>query len=89
MIISRCAKMSHLSVPALTKGLGYLTSSSNNLYLQKAESREFGIIKDKIVQDRLMFGRCGSTLSKHLHMEAELTLDKARWLIRQWKAVKE
>ena len=36
-----------------------------------------------------MFGRCGSTLSKHLHMEAELTLDKARWLIRQWKAVKE
>ena len=54
-----------------------------------AESCEFGVMKDELIQDRLVVGICDNALSERLQMETELTLDKAKRLIRQREAVKE
>jgi len=54
-----------------------------------AENCEFGPMKDELIRDRLIVGICDSTLSEYLQMEAELTLKKAKRLIRQWEAVRE
>ena len=54
-----------------------------------ADSCEFGVMKDELIRDRLVVGICDNALSERLQMEAELTLDKAKRLIRQREAVKE
>ena len=47
------------------------------------------MMRDELIQDKLVVGICDNALSEHLQMEAELTLDKAKRLIHQWEAVKE
>ena len=54
-----------------------------------AESCDFDMMKDELVRDRLVAGIKDNALPESLQMEAELTLDKAKWLIRQWEAIKE
>ena len=54
-----------------------------------AESCDFGMMKDKLVRDRLVVGIRDNALLERLQMEAELTLDKAKRLIRQREAIKE
>ena len=50
---------------------------------------EFGAMKEELIRDRLVVGIHYLALSERLQMEAELTLDKAKRLIRQREAVKE
>ena len=50
---------------------------------------EYGVMKEELVRDRLVVGIRDHALSERLQMEAELTLDKAKRLIRQHEAVKE
>ena len=50
---------------------------------------EFGTMKDELIRDRLVVGIRDKTLSERLQMEGELTLEKAKRLIRQREAVKE
>ena len=54
-----------------------------------AENCEFGPMKDELIRDRLVVGICDSTLSEHLQMEVELTIEKAKCLIHQQEAVRE
>jgi len=54
-----------------------------------AEYCKFGMMKDELIRDRLVVGIRDNSLSERLQMEAELTLDKAKCLIRQWEVVKE
>ena len=53
------------------------------------DSCEFGLMKEELIRDRLVVGIRDHALSERLQMEAELTLDKAKRLIRQREAVKE
>ena len=53
------------------------------------DNYEFGEMKEELIWDRLVVGIRDHALSEHLQMEAELTLDKAKRLIRQHEAVKE
>ena len=48
-----------------------------------AESCEFGVMRDELIRDRLVVGIRDNALSERLQMETELTLDKAKRLIRQ------
>ena len=43
-----------------------------------AESCKFGTMKDELVRDRLVVGIHDNSLSEHLQMEPELTLDKSQ-----------
>ena len=54
-----------------------------------ADNYEYGVMKEELVRDRLVVGIRDHALSERLQMEAELTLDKAKRLIRQREAVKE
>ena len=49
---------------------------------------EFGDMKDQLICDRLVVGIQDCALSEHLQLEADLTLDKAKKLIRQTEAVR-
>ena len=46
-------------------------------------------MKEELIRDRLVVGIRDLALSEQLQMETELTLDKAKRLIRQHEAVKE
>ena len=46
-------------------------------------------MKEELIRDRLVVRIRDLALSERLQMEAELTLDKAKRLIRQCKVVKE
>ena len=46
-------------------------------------------MKEELIRDRLVVRIRDLALSEQLQMEAELTLDKAKRLIRQCKVVKE
>ena len=46
-------------------------------------------MKEELIRDRLVVGICNCAPSECLQMEVELTLDKAKRLIRQHEAVKE
>ena len=50
---------------------------------------EYGTLKDQMIRDRLVIGIRDRTLSDRLQMEPDLTLEKAKKLIRQREAVKE
>ena len=56
---------------------------------QAADTCEFGTMKEQMIRDRLVVGIRDKTLSERLQMEPELTLEKAKRLIRQREAVKE
>ena len=53
------------------------------------DSCDFGEMKEDLIRDRLVVGIRDQALSKRLQMEPDLTLDKAKRLIRQRDAVKE
>ena len=55
---------------------------------QFAESCEFGTLKNELIRDRIVVG-IQDTLSERLQMEPNLTLDKAKRIIRQRDAVRE
>ena len=50
---------------------------------------EYGTLKDQMIRDRLVVGISDSTLSDRLQVEPDLTLEKAKKLIRRRVAVKE
>ena len=56
---------------------------------QAADFCEFGDMKEQMIRDRLVVGIRDKSLSERLQMETELTLEKAKRLIRQQEAVKE
>ena len=49
---------------------------------------EFGSMKEKLIRDHLVVGIRDLALSERLQLESDLTLDKAKKLIRQREAVK-
>ena len=53
-----------------------------------ADNCEFGSMKEELVRDRLVVGIRDLALSERLQLESDLTLDKAKKLIRQREAVK-
>ena len=54
-----------------------------------AESCDYGELKDQMIRDRIVVGIRDQSLSERLQMDAELTLDKAKKLVRQREAVQE
>ena len=56
---------------------------------QLAESCEFGTLKNELIRDRIVVGIQDNTLSEGLQMEPNLTLVKAKRIIRQRDAVQE
>ena len=56
---------------------------------QAADNCEYGAIKDEMIRDRLVVGIQDQSLSERLQMEADLTLEKAKKLVRQREAVKQ
>lgn len=56
---------------------------------QLAGSCEYGEIKDEMIHNRLVVGIRDESLSERLQMEVDLTLDKAKMLIRQREAVQQ
>ncbi len=53
-----------------------------------AETCEYDAFKDEMIRDRLVVGIRDSALSERLQMDAELTLERAKKLIRQREAVR-
>ena len=53
-----------------------------------ADHCEFKGMKDKLIRDRLVVGILDQALSERLQLEPDLTLDKAKRMIRQREAVK-
>ena len=53
------------------------------------ETCENGILKEKMLRDRLVVGIRDLAMSQKLQMDAELTLEKAKKVIRQKEAVHE
>ena len=49
---------------------------------------EFGGFKEQLIRDRIVVGICDSSLSAKLQMDSELTLEKAKRLVRQQEAVR-
>ena len=56
---------------------------------QAADNCEYGEMRDQMIRDRLVVGILDRSLSERLQMEPDLTLEKAKKLIRQREAVKE
>ena len=53
------------------------------------ETCEYGNLTKELLQDQLVVGICDSSLSEHLQMDLELTLEKAKRIARQRKVVKD
>ena len=53
-----------------------------------ADNCEFGDMKDLLIRDRLVVGIRDGALSERLQLESDLTLNKAKTLIRQREAVR-
>ena len=53
-----------------------------------ADNCEFGDMEDQLIRDRLVVGIRDCASSERLQLEADLTLDKAKKLIRQREAVR-
>ena len=53
------------------------------------EHCEYGPLKEEMIRDRLVVGIRDSSLSERLQMDDQLTLEKAKKLVRQREAVKE
>ena len=50
---------------------------------------EYGDLKEEMLRDRIVVGIRDTALSEKLQLQADLTLDKAKKLVRQKEAVKE
>ena len=48
---------------------------------------EFGELKEQLIRDRIVVGIRDISLSEKLQMDADLTLEKAKRLVRQLEAV--
>ena len=48
-----------------------------------AENCAYGELKDEMIRDRIVVGICDSSLSERLQLDPELTLEKAKTLVRQ------
>ena len=68
------------------KGRQKLQNSSLPLYSLAADC-EFGELKGQLIRDRIVVGIRDSSLSTKLQMDADLTLEKAKRLVRQQEAV--
>ena len=49
---------------------------------------EFGVLKEQLIRDRIVVGIRDSSLSAKLQMDSELTLEKAKGLVRQQEVVR-
>ena len=54
-----------------------------------AETCEYGALRDEMLRDRIVVGIADSSLSERLQMIEDLTLEKAKTLVRQREAVHE
>ena len=54
-----------------------------------AENCAYGDLRDQMIRDRIVVGIRDSTLSERLQLDPELTLEKAKTLVRQREAVHE
>lgn len=54
-----------------------------------AENCNYGTLSDEMIRDRLVVGITDQTLAGRLQMHADLTLNKARKIVRQQEAVRE
>ena len=54
-----------------------------------AESCDYGDLKDQMIRDRIVVGIRDQSQSERLQMDADLTLEKAKKLVRQREAVHE
>ena len=54
-----------------------------------AENCSYGDLKDQMIRDRIVVGIRDRSLSEHLQLDPELTLEKAKTLVRQREAVQE
>ena len=59
-----------------------------NLY-NLASDCNFGDLKNELIRDRIVVGIRDASLSERLQMDPELTLEKAKTLVRQREAVRE
>ena len=59
-----------------------------NLY-QLVEHYEYGNLRDEMIRDRIVVGIRDSALSERLQLDPDLTLEKAKKLVRQREAVHE
>ena len=59
-----------------------------NLY-QLVEHCEYGNLRDEMIRDRIVVGIRDSALSERLQLDPDLTLEKAKKLVRQREAVHE
>ena len=56
---------------------------------QLAENCNYGELQSEMIRDKLVEGITDGTLSEHLHLDPELTLEKAKKMVRQREAVHE
>ena len=54
-----------------------------------AESYDYGAMKDEMIRDCIVVGIQDNSLSEHMQMESDLTLEKAKRMVRQREAVHE
>ena len=54
-----------------------------------ASDCNFGDLKNELIRDRIVVGICDTSLSERLQMDPDLTLEKAKTLVRQREAVRE
>lgn len=62
----------------------YITALDNLI-----ETCEYGELRDEMLCDRLVVGIRDASLSEQLQMDTDLTLEKAKKLVRQKEAVHE
>jgi hypothetical protein len=54
-----------------------------------AENCAYGDLKSEMIRDRIVVGICYRVLSESLQLDAEITLEKAKTMVRQQEAVHE
>ena len=75
-------------MPDLISVANFWTSQQTTEIHRLADNCEFSEMKDQLIRDCLVVGIRDSALSEHLQLESDLTLDKAKKLIRQREAVR-
>ena len=54
-----------------------------------AENCEFGVLTDELIRDRIVVGISDNALSEQMQKDPDLTLEKAKRMVRQREAVQE
>ena len=91
------AKMSWMDAEAICGTLVNLGTTGKQAEIEQyittlyqlIETCKYGTLKDELLRDRCVVGIRDTALSEKLQMDATLTLDRAKLLIRQKEAVKE